>query len=194
MANKKTRAVNSDELELIVSTIRKGFVLPTGEKVRPNERIAACVLVECNLGIRIGDILQLRLSDIVYEGNKYRINIVEQKTQKSRHFIVSNEIYIFLQNYAISMGIKPNQRLFALSARTVQNHIQLVCKYLGLSGVSTHSFRKYFAQTLYEANSYDLSLIKEILQHSSLLVTERYLGVSSQTVENALKNHVVLLS
>lgn len=192
MANTKTRAVSKQELEQIITTIRTGFVLPTGEKLRPNERIAVALTLQANLGLRIGDIVKLRLSDIVLENGRYHLQIVEQKTGKARNFTVPQEVYIFIQSYAIRRGIKPTQRLFDLTVRAVQNHLQKVCKYLELERISTHSFRKFFAQEIFESNSYDLTIVKELLQHSSLAVTQRYLGVSSQKVEQALQKHIVI--
>ena len=49
MANKRTRVLNNDEFEKIISTIRQGFVHPSGDRYKPNERVANCLLVECNL-------------------------------------------------------------------------------------------------------------------------------------------------
>lgn len=192
MANKKTRAVSKQELEQIITTIRTGFVLSTGERFRPNERIAVALTLQANLGLRIGDIVKLRLSDIVLENGRYHLQIIEQKTGKARNFTVPQEVYIFIQSYALKRGIKPTQRLFDLIVRAVQNHLQKVCKYLELERISTHSFRKFFAQEIFESNSYDLTIVKELLQHSSLAVTQRYLGVSSQKVEQALQKHIVI--
>lgn len=193
MANFKTRAVSKEEFELIIKTISTGFVLPDGRRVKPNERVATCLILEAQLGLRIGDIVHLRLKDIVLENGKYRLNYFEeQKTRKTRHFLVPNEVYIFLQDYAIRHNLKPTQLLFDISVRTVQNHLQLSCQYLGITGVSTHSFRKFFAQKIFEDNNFDILLIKELMQHSSVAITQRYLGVSSQRAEQALKNHIVI--
>ncbi|MCQ5128813.1 tyrosine-type recombinase/integrase [Butyricicoccus faecihominis] len=192
MANKKTRAVSKQELEQIIITIRTGFVLPTGEKFRANERIAVALTLQANLGLRIGDIVKLKLSDIVLENGRYHLQIIEQKTGKARNFTVPSEVYIFIQSYALNRGLKPTQRLFDLTVRAVQNHLQKVCGYLEIKGVSTHSFRKFFAQSMYEENNYDIALIQELLQHSSIAITQRYLGVSSQKVEQALQKHIVI--
>ena len=90
-------------------------------------------------------------------------------------------------------GLKPKQRLFDISVRTVQNHLQLTCDYLGFGhSLGTHAFRKFFAQSIYENNNFDIVLVKELLQHSSVAITQRYVGVGSQRVEQALQNHVVL--
>ena len=80
MANKRTRAINREEFEKIIETIRTGFILPNGECVRPNVRIAAALILEANLGLRIGDIVRLRLADILFESGRYHLNIIEQKT------------------------------------------------------------------------------------------------------------------
>lgn len=59
----------------MIPGMKQGF---TG--CRPNERIATALVVEGNLGLRISDILRLRLCDIVRDGVRYRLAIVEQKT------------------------------------------------------------------------------------------------------------------
>ena len=193
MANFKTRAVSKEEFELIIKTISTGFVLPDGRRVKPNERVATILTLQANLGLRVGDVVKLRLSDIVLENGRYHVDITEQKTKKTRNFTVPAEVYIYIQNYAIKRGLKPKQRLFDISVRTVQNHLQLTCDYLGFGhSLGTHAFRKFFAQSIYENNNFDIVLVKELLQHSSVAITQRYVGVGSQRVEQALQNHVVL--
>lgn len=192
MANKKTRAIDKSEFELIIHTIKQGFITSKGEKFRPNNRIATALTVEANLGIRIGDIVELRLSNIIFESGRYRLDMVEEKTVKDRTFTVPTEIYIFLQKYALENNIKPKSKLFNLSVRRVQQHLQKVCEYLGLEGVSTHSFRKFFANSIYTENDYNVELVRELLQHSSVAITQHYLSIDSKTVETALQKHIVL--
>lgn len=193
MANKKTRPVTRGEFDSIISTIQKGFVAPSGERIRPNAKIAAALVIEGNLGLRIGDIVKLRLSDIICENGKFSLDIIEQKTKKSRRrFTIPSEVYIYLQNYALQMGMSQHDRLFPICARTIEHHLQNACEYLGLIGVGTHSFRKFFAVSIYKANGNDAVLIQTLLNHSSLQVTQHYLSVEPEQVEKALKNHVVL--
>lgn len=52
-------------------------------------------MLEANLGLRISDIVQLRLCDIVKDGNRYRLAIIEQKTGKARVFTVPLALYQF---------------------------------------------------------------------------------------------------
>lgn len=191
--NKKTVALTEEQYKNIIETIRNGFVCADGHIVKPNKRISVILSLEANLGLRISDVLQLRLSAIINDGNRYRLNIVEKKTKKKREFTVPIEIYSYIQNYALENNINPAAKLFDISERTVQNHLQLVCKYLEYDNISTHSFRKYFATSIYVNNNYNIELVRVLLQHSSVATTQRYIGLQSKEIENALQNHIKLL-
>ena len=192
LANIKTRPLNKEEFNLIIKTIREGFVLPGNTRVKPNCRISNCLFVEGSLGMRIGDVLRMKLENIIWDGDKYRLNITEEKTGKKRTFPVPTDFYIYLQNYALQNGIKPNQRLFNLTVRAVQHHLSLTCKYLGLSGISTHSFRKYFSMSVYLNSNHNLELVRQLLMHSNCAITTAYLNISSKEIEDALNNHITI--
>lgn len=192
MANKKTRAIDRAEFELIISTIQKGFTTSTGQRIRPNSRVAAALCCEANLGLRIGDIVKLKLSDIVYESGRYHLDIVEEKTKKKRTFTVPHEIYTYLQSYALEKGIKPKQRLFDITVRAVQSHLKMTCDYLGLENISSHSFRKFYAMSIYNDNDCNVELVRALLNHSSIAVTQHYLSVDTKLVEEALQKHIIL--
>lgn len=191
--NKKTMALSEEQYKNIIETIRSGFMCSDGHIVKPNRRIATVLSLEANLGLRISDILQLRLSVIIRDGNRYRLDIVEKKTKKKREFTVPIEIYSYIQDYALENNINPAAKLFDISERTVQNHLQLVCGHLGYDNVSTHSFRKFFASSIYQDNDFNIELVRVLLQHSSVVTTQRYIGIGSKEIENALKNHIMLL-
>lgn len=191
MANKKTRAIDKSEFELIISTIQRGFTTSTGQRIRPNSRVAAALCCEANLGLRIGDIVKLKLSDIVYESGRYHLDIIEEKTKKKRTFTVPNEVYTYLQTYALENGIKPKNRLFNLTVRAVQSHLKMTCDYLGLENISSHSFRKFFANSIY-LQDYNVEIVRTLLNHSSVAVTQHYLSVDTKQVEQALQKHIVL--
>lgn len=190
--NKKTTALSEEQYRNIIETIRNGFMCPDGHVVKSNNRIATALVLEANLGLRISDILHLRLSAIVRDGDRYRLDIVEQKTKKKREFTVPTDIYIYIQNYALENNINPNAKLFDISERTIQNHLQLVCGYLNFDNVSTHSFRKFFATSIYLHNDYNVELVRVLLQHSSVATTQRYIGIGSKEIESALQNHIKL--
>lgn len=186
--NKKTKALSTEQYKEIIQTMREGF-----SGCRPNDRIATALVLEGNLGLRISDILKLRLCDIVRDGDRYRLEIVEQKTGKRRIFTVPLVLYQYIENYCLRNGIGRMQTIFPITERMVQKQLRIVCDYLGYEDISTHSFRKWYATEIYKANGYDIVLVQRLLQHSSASTTQRYIGIESQRIEDAIQNHSQLL-
>ena len=182
--NKKTIALTTEQYKEIITTMKEGSPL-----FRPNERIATALVLEGNLGLRISDILRLRPCDIVLDGERYRLEIVEQKTGKSRVFTVPLVIQQYMENYCLRNGIQRNDRMFPITERAVQKQLAIVCDYLDYEGISTHSFRKWYATEIYKANGFDIALVQRLLQHSSAAVTQRYIGIEPQRIEKAIEGH-----
>lgn len=186
--NKKTKALNKTEYIEIIDTLRTG-----GSGFRGNERIAMACILEANLGIRVSDIVKLKLSDLVKDGDRFRLDITEQKTGKKRTFTVPKELYNYIKQYCIDNEIKSNEIIFPITERQIQRQLKLACDYLGIENVSTHSFRKFFATNIYLNNNYDIRLVQELLQHSSPTITARYVGISTKQIETAIQNNLNLL-
>lgn len=182
-------ALTDTQYRNIIQALLRGF----GDS-RPNPRVAAILTAEANLGMRVGDILRLHMADIVRDGNRYRLNMVEEKTGKQRRFTVPDEVYGFLSAYAREHRIKENELLFPISVRQVQHHLKLVCDFLHYENISTHSFRKWYATSIYNQNGHDIVLVQRLLQHSSPMVTRRYIGVSDEQMEQAIARHVNIIS
>lgn len=186
--NKKTKALTTEQYLEIIKTMKEG-----SSSFRPNERIATALVLEGNLGLRISDILKLRLSNIVRDGDRYRLEVTEQKTGKRRVFTVPLVIEQYIENYCLRNGIGWNDLIFPITERAVQKQLSLVCDYLGYQGISTHSFRKWYATEIYKNNGYDIALVQRLLQHSSAAVTQCYIGIEPQRIEAAIQNHAQLL-
>ena len=182
--NKKTTALTTEQYRNIIMTMKEG-----GTGFRPNERIATALVLEGNLGIRISDIVRLRLCDIVNDGGRYRLSIVEKKTGKQRVFTVPLVIYQYMENYCLRNGIARDALMFPVSTRAIQKQLALVCDYLGYEGISTHSFRKWYATEIYRNNGFDIALVQRLLQHSSAAITQRYIGIEPQRIEKAIEGH-----
>jgi site-specific recombinase XerD len=50
-----------------------------------------------------------------------------------------------------------------------------------------------FATNIYNANNYNIRLVQEILQHSDPAITQRYLSIAPEDVENALAGTVNII-
>lgn len=181
--NKKTVALTREQYENLIETIRSGF-----DGCLPNIRVATALELEANLGIRVSDIVRLRLSDIVRDGGRYRLNIVEQKTGKARRFTVPAELYKYIQDYCIDHSIASSAVIFPVTSRDIQKTLKKAADHLGYEGIGTHSFRKFFATQIYQKNDYNLLLVQQLLQHSSPAITQRYIGIGSKELEEALEN------
>ena len=197
--NIKTIALSEEQYKEIIQTILNG-----GGSLRPNRKVATALVLEANLGLRVSDIVKLRLCDIVKDGERYRLDVTEQKTGKARTFTVPQSIYSYIQNYAIDNGMKKTDLLFPrstkepkqpISTTAIQKHLRLVCDYLGYAdlNISTHSFRKFYATRIYENNDYNIVLVQRLLQHSTPAVTQRYIGLGDKDLEKAIEKNTLLL-
>lgn len=184
--------MTTEQYTSIITAIKSGFC-HVGREYKPNERIATALTLEANLGMRISDILNLHYCDIIKDGDRYRLNISEIKTGKERAFTVPKEIRSYINDYRLRYRITEEQKLFDLSERQIQKHLKAACEYLEFAGISTHSFRKYFATQIYINNGYNIELVRQLLQHSSSAVTQRYIGIQQKQVETALQNHIKLV-
>ena len=193
--NKRCVALSDEQYRESIRLLREGFVLE-GKIIKPNPRIAAIEVLQASLGLRLGDVLQLRMGSFVKDNGRWRLDIKEQKTGKVRDFTVAVEIYSFIQEYALNMGISAQVKLFDISERQVERHLNKVFSKmeLPLRNYGSHSYRKYFASRIYLENEMNIELVRVLLQHSSVAVTQRYIGLSQKTVEDALAKTVAHLA
>lgn len=116
MGRQATRALSGEELNLVIRTLRSSFkyIDKNGKKkeFRSNQRIATILLLQANLGLRIGDVLALRLNSIIKDGERYRLDIIEQKTGKKRVFTVPLEIHNYIRLYCYENNIKETAKIF----------------------------------------------------------------------------------
>lgn len=187
MANKKTVALTREQYDTIIQLMKTGAY-----NFRANEQIMTALILEANLGLRIEDILRLRLNSFVKDRERYRLDIIEQKTRKKREFTVPGEIYDFIEKYCNKHNITRDELIFKTKERNVQTYLKKVVDYLEYDNISTHSFRKFFATEIYLNNDYNIVLVQKLLQHSSTAITQRYIGIGTRELEKALKKHVQL--
>ncbi len=189
--NKKCVALTQEEYQRSIELLRNGFMLEE-ILIKPNVRIATIEVLQATLGLRLGDVLRLKLSSFVRDGDRWRLDIREEKTGKTRNFTVPNEVYSFVQDYCIEGGIGKDARLFDISKRQVERHLNKVFMKmeLPLRSYGSHSYRKFFATKVYTDSEFNAELVRVLLQHSSLNTTQRYLSIGSKQIEDALAKTV----
>lgn len=172
--NKKCVALTHEQYVEILLYLRRHF----------NHEIADICMIEASTSLRVSDVVSLKKSEIVQDADRFRFQKLEKKTKKIRTFTFSSELYNYLiTNYAFS-----DDYFFHISVRRVQQAVSSAAAALNLHNISTHSFRKYFATQIYN-DTHDIYLVSQLLQHSSIAITQRYICLSSERVEKALENH-----
>ena len=184
MANKTTRPITMNEYETILNLITNGFdyeVDGTVKTFKSNNQLKLALILESNLGLRVSDIKELTSNNF----KNGKLEKTEKKTGKLQYRNVNSTIYNYVKEYVIENNLKPNDKLIKVSDRAIQKQLKIVCDYLGLNNVSTHSFRKLYATTQYENSNNNIELVKELLNHTSIATTQKYIRVSQQAIDKA---------
>jgi len=189
MGRYTTNSLKIQNYKELIETIKEGYTDYDGVKHRPNNQLATILILEANLGCRIGDIMNLTTDSIIDDGGIYKLNIVEQKTGKRRCFIVPKPVKVFIDDYIREANIYRGP-LFDIKAPAVWKQLRAVTAYLGLENVSSHSFRKMAANTLFEASGHDVEVVRQFLNHSSVIVTQAYIRRSDEQMEAAINKMV----
>ncbi len=137
-------------------------------------------------GLRIGEVLRLKVSDI--DSSKMQLYINQGKRKKDRYAILSKHNLDCLRDYY--RVYKPDDLLFyaysyknrPMSKNTVEKEFKSTLAAAGITKkVTPHSLRHAFASHLLE-NGTDIYTIKSLLGHSTLRSTEVYLQLSPSRV------------
>lgn len=185
-----TKAVNEETYKEMVRLARSGYI-HDGIYHRPNNQLATILVLEANLGCRIGDIINLTTDSIIKDGDFWKLNIIEEKTNKKRSFIVPQALKSFIDNYTYEQSIYRG-KLFTVTKQAVWKQLRYITDYLNLPDTSTHSLRKYRANVLYEQTNHDIELVCTFLQHADIQTTRRYLKRSDAQLEKAISQSVTL--
>jgi len=137
-------------------------------------------------GLRIGEALNLRLSDI--DSQRMLIHIRNAKGKKDRYVPLSKGLLPYLRDYYTVY--KPKEYLFSgqkggaysqVSARQLYRRLVEKC---GISKrVTLHTLRHSYATHLLESGT-DIRYIQELLGHNSPKTTMIYTHVSSKNLQN----------
>ena len=151
-------------------------------------RISLLLAIGSFWGLRISDILKLKWEDIL---DKNEITLIENKTRKTREIIINpqlrqhiKECYNQLNPRSTNQPIFISQKNSIYSVQRINVIFKAIrVKYnLKVSNYSTHSMRKTFGREVFtkSGTNAEIALVKlsQLFNHSSVVVTRRYLGIS----------------
>lgn len=153
-----------------------------------------------NAGLRVSDILSLRVEDLIKENGNVRqeLTITEKKTGKTKRFYIGDTVRKVIETYR--KEYQPSLQDFVFKSRKGDNRpisreqawhiLNTAAEWVGLverdrngnlvtGCIGTHTLRKTFGYHAYQAGT-DLGLLMDIFNHSSEKVTLRYIGITEE--------------
>jgi integrase/recombinase XerD len=197
---------------------KRPYVIPTVIYPRPANKLPAVMLPEeimemidgvqnlkhrtilmllYSTGMRVSEIANCRIADI--DSKNMRIKIVQGKGAKDRYTILSQQVLLELRAYYLIY--KPKEYLFngyrpasRYSVRTIQHLMQKALVKAGLENknYTIHTIRHSFATHLLDSGT-DLHTIKELLGHSNLQTTMRYMHLTARRLDGIVNPYDALL-
>jgi site-specific recombinase XerD len=180
--NKRERILSFysvDEIKRLISTIDRTTMY--------GKRDFAAVLLVAELGIRSGDIIRLKLSDIHWERNT--IEFIQYKTKIFNQLPLLENIKYAIIDYLKNSRPKSNSDYIFLGIKNgimpITNTCmhQIVSKYFEKAGIDIsmrkhgpHAMRHSLASSLLNTNT-PMHVIKEVLGHSNINTTKMYLNI-----------------
>ncbi|MFO7816160.1 MAG: site-specific integrase [Desulfovibrionales bacterium] len=151
-----------------------------------------------NNGLRIGDLLKLKVKDVAGVKAGGAITVREQKTGKENVLLINKATHKALQAYLKACQHDSEEYLFPsqkgngpLTVSAANRLIKSWCKQINLRGnYGTHSLRKTFGYIQRVHYGIGFELLCKRFNHSSPAVTMRYLGIEDKEVNGILMNEI----
>ncbi len=153
-----------------------------------------------NTGLRISDLLSMKWSLFLdrfgtIEKVNSRITIKEQKTGKTKIFIMNKSIHHAVERYLNTLKnvsrddyiFTPRNHKKGRSRSITRQYVWLLLnKYAKMVGIDesigTHTLRKTFGYQLYK-KGVSVEYIQKMLNHSSSSTTLRYIGITQEQLD-----------
>jgi len=139
-----------------------------------------------NTGLRISDIMGIKVSDIYNQQRQFREYLIinERKTAKQRKIKLNDTLRKCLDNYVKTQHLVSDDYLFHSQKGGYLGRIQIyrvlkdAATVMGIENFGTHSLRKTWGYWTYKISKYNIGLIMDTFNHSSPSITLRYIGIN----------------
>ena len=153
-----------------------------------NERDYIMFLVGIYTGLRISDILKLKVVDV--RGS--HIYLREKKTKKEKKVYINPELRRALKPYILNK--EDHEFLFKsrngdnkpLGRSAAYKMLRKVGDEFNITEIGTHTMRKTFGYHFYQSEK-DVATLQDLFNHSNQKTTLRYIGVSQDAQDKKIK-------
>ncbi|MDQ5851425.1 MAG: tyrosine-type recombinase/integrase [Chloroflexota bacterium] len=157
-----------------------------------NKRNLAILLTLRHTGLRVGELCNLRLSDIAISERKGSLVVRSGKGDKDRTVPLNNDVrqalsaYVAVRPAASTDFLFIGQRGQPLQSDAVQLIVRKYARRAGLSEVTPHILRHSFAKQVLDAGA-DLATVSRLLGHERLETTAIYTQPTALDLEAAVR-------
>ena len=165
---------------------------------KDNPRNHLLFIMSINNGLRIGDIVKLKVKDFKNKKIGDSVNIIERKTGKTNVLVINKAVYKALINYLEIINPDDSDYLFYsrkgnyhLQSQAVSKLVKKWAKDINLTGrYGSHTLRKTFGYIQRTVFNIGFEVLCKRFNHSNPSITMRYVGVTDNEIHNMLMNEV----
>ncbi len=180
-----------------VDIIKPSYSLENLEKILEKPEIKKCTFAEyrnwvlCNYflatGNRLNSVVNIKIKDIDFENNL--VKLTETKNKKEQIIPITPQLSNILKEYLTYRKGEPEDYLFVningqpLKRNSCQQAlIYYIKKQRGVDVTSIHAFRRTYA-TMYVENGGNLFALQQLMGHSKLETTRKYVNLSIKQLQ-----------
>jgi len=153
-----------------------------------NERDYIMFMIGINAGLRISDILKLKVVDV---RDRSYISLRETKTKKQRLIKINPALRKALASYI--EGKDSNEYLIKsregnnkpLSRGMAYKILRKAATKFDIESMGTHTLRKTFGYHFYKKYK-DIAYLQDIFNHSDPAITLRYIGINQENMDDLI--------
>jgi integrase/recombinase XerD len=188
---KQAKVLDQDELKRLLKMVKF---------TRHRERNRLIVLFSFLAGLRACEIAQLKIKDVVSEAGEVKDTIYlksyQTKGSSDQQVIVSEvlrkEIGVYISKNSQLLAnragcfLRSQKTCEGFSSQTIQNLFRFLYQQAHIENASSHSGRRSFGTNLCSLGV-SVRVIQELMRHSSMATTQKYLDVSVDKLKNAVE-------
>jgi len=167
-------------------------------KLKGNSRDLLLFTMGINNGLRISDLLKLKVEDVIDLDPGETLKIKEKKTGKRNVLMINKEVHKILHQYIEEINPAADEDYLFKSRKGSNNPLttsyvnQLMKKWSnGMKGnFGSHTLRKTFGYIQRVHFGVGFDILCKRFGHSSPSITMRYLGIEDKEVNGILLNEI----
>ena len=156
-----------------------------------NDRDFLMAKFQLNTGLRISDVVPVRVCDLMSSKRRFKEHLIiqETKTSKIKSIKLNDELRNTIKEYVVKYDLKDCDYLFkskkfdingnnrAITVTQAYRVLKDAATAVGINNFGTHSLRKTWGYFTYKASKHNIGLLMDMFNHSAPSITLRYIGI-----------------